>query len=77
MAMGETIDVQDMPEYLMGHGAPPPGSAQIAEGTFEEHEKRLLADAMAAASGNQSEAARGLRVGRDALRYKLKKHGLL
>ena len=77
MAMSETIDVQDMPEYLMGHGAPPPGSAQIAEGTFEEHEKRLLADAMAAASGNQSEAARGLRVGRDALRYKLKKHGLL
>jgi DNA-binding NtrC family response regulator len=77
MAMGETIDVQDMPEYLMGHGAPPPGSAQIAEGTFEEHEKRLLADAMAAASGNQSEVARGLRVGRDALRYKLKKHGLL
>jgi DNA-binding NtrC family response regulator len=85
MVMGETIDIQDLPEYLRSsnrdqmsqntmHAAV---GAHLAEGTFEEHEKRLLADAMAAAGGNQSEAARALRVGRDALRYKLKKHGLL
>ena len=45
--------------------------------TFESHEKKLIADALAEANGNQSEAARLLRIGRDALRYKMKKHGLL
>jgi len=32
--------------------------------------------AMQAAGGNQSKAARILKIGRDALRYKLKKHNL-
>jgi len=32
--------------------------------------------ALEAAAGNQSQAVRILRIGRDALRYKLKKHGL-
>ena len=32
--------------------------------------------ALEAAGGNQSQAARILRIGRDALRYKLKKHDL-
>jgi DNA-binding protein Fis len=40
---------------------------------LEEHEQPLVLRAMEAASGNQSEAARILRIGRDALRYKLKK----
>jgi DNA-binding NtrC family response regulator len=45
--------------------------------TFEAHEKRLLAEALEKAGGNQSQAARELRIGRDALRYKMRKHGLL
>ena len=80
MAMGETIDVQDFPDYLRssqrgGEGAgpaPPPG-----EDTFADHEKRLIVEALARANGNQSQAARSLRLGRDALRYKMQKHGLL
>ena len=32
--------------------------------------------ALETAGGNQSQAARLLRIGRDALRYKIKKHGL-
>ncbi len=44
---------------------------------LEEHEKRLLQGALAQADGNQSQAARSLRIGRDALRYKMKKYGLL
>ena len=32
--------------------------------------------ALEAAGGNQSKAARELRIGRDALRYKIKKYGL-
>ena len=45
--------------------------------SLEEHEKRLVMDALQQAAGNQSQAARQLRIGRDALRYKMKKFGLL
>ena len=45
--------------------------------SFEQHEKQLLTQALAQANGNQSQAARHLRIGRDALRYKMKKYGLL
>ncbi len=48
----------------------------VGIGSLEEQEKLLIQRAMDAADGNQSEAARLLRIGRDALRYKLKKHGL-
>jgi DNA-binding NtrC family response regulator len=45
-------------------------------GTLEEQERILVVRALEAAGGNQSKAARQLRIGRDALRYKMKKHGL-
>ena len=45
-------------------------------GTLEEQERLLIVRALEAAGGNQSQAARLLRIGRDALRYKLKKHNL-
>jgi DNA-binding NtrC family response regulator len=45
--------------------------------TLEDHEKALLQDALARSMGNQSKAARLLRIGRDGLRYKMKKYGLL
>ena len=45
--------------------------------TLEEHERQLIQDALARADGNQSQAARLLRIGRDALRYKMKKFELL
>jgi DNA-binding NtrC family response regulator len=77
MALGETIDVQDLPEYLRFPAAPSSAAAVVGgDSTFEEHEKRLIAEALAKANGNQSQAARTLRIGRDALRYKMKKHGL-
>jgi DNA-binding NtrC family response regulator len=81
MAMAETIDLQDFPEYLRTHHRPGAegGTAAPApdEDTFADHEKRLIMDALAKAAGNQSQAARSLRLGRDALRYKMQKHGLL
>ncbi|HSM85994.1 MAG TPA: sigma-54 dependent transcriptional regulator [Candidatus Limnocylindrales bacterium] len=92
MAMGEIIDVQDLPANLQ-HAPPaesdvsPPFSdgrelhVPAADGnshmSFEEHEKNLLTQTLAEAGGNQSKAARQLRIGRDALRYKMKKYGLL
>jgi DNA-binding NtrC family response regulator len=80
MAMGETIDVQDFPDYLRSpqRGGEGPGAVTPAdEDTFADHEKRLIVEALARANGNQSRAARSLRLGRDALRYKMQKHGLL
>lgn len=79
MAMNEMIDVPDLPAYL--HASPPVEQvfthAPSADGrTLAEQERFLLMRALTAAAGNQSKAARILRIGRDALRYKLKKHNL-
>jgi DNA-binding NtrC family response regulator len=83
MVMGDTVDVHDLPGYLHGanEDARGPGlEPQPAEvggvGTIEEQERLLITRALEAAGGNQSHAARLLRIGRDALRYKLKKHNL-
>jgi DNA-binding NtrC family response regulator len=79
MALSETIDVQDLPDYLRSSMRDFPSAALIQpldEVTFDDHEKRLITDALRKANGNQSEAARALRIGRDALRYKMKKHGI-
>jgi len=81
MAMGDTIDLPDLPPYLQSPAkagepavmpAPPPSEI----GTLEEQERLLIIQALEAAGGNQSQAARLLRIGRDALRYKLKKHNI-
>jgi DNA-binding NtrC family response regulator len=79
MALSETIDVQDLPDYLrssMRGSAPAASTEALDEVTFDHHEKRLISEALRKANGNQSEAARVLRIGRDALRYKMKKHGI-
>jgi DNA-binding NtrC family response regulator len=69
------------PSPAVGSAAPEastsPVSTDISNQSLEEHEKRLVTDALAQAGGNQSKAARQLRIGRDALRYKMKKFGLL
>jgi DNA-binding NtrC family response regulator len=43
---------------------------------LDDVERRLIAEAMERATGNQSKAARLLGVSRDTLRYRLKKHGM-
>jgi len=87
MVIGDTIDVRDLPEYLWDSDARTSAAAtgdgrSVAPlpaggvGSLEEQEKRLIVQALETAGGNQSQAARILRVGRDALRYKLKKHNI-
>jgi len=84
MTLGDTIDVQDLPPYLQtgesahgaAHEALPAGETESGMGTLEDQERQLIVRAMQSAGGNQSQAARILRIGRDALRYKLKKHNL-
>ena len=88
MTMGDSIDVTDLPANLQHptepssqSGTPVSAVALTGNGSgnlsLEEHEKNLLTKALAEAAGNQSKAARQLRIGRDALRYKMKKYGLL
>ena len=82
MANGEILDVADLPDYVRsaGHVVPPAGeifSAPPFDGalnTLEEHERMLILKAFEQAGSNQSQAARILGIGRDALRYKLKKY---
>jgi len=80
MTLGDTIDVQDLPSYL-NSGAPTeedmmPLETESGVAALEDQERQLIVRAMQSAGGNQSQAARLLRIGRDALRYKLKKHNL-
>jgi DNA-binding NtrC family response regulator len=91
MAEGEEIDVGDLPPSVLGSEASPaatsgspavrfrPAAGQAAEpdGSLAEHERQLVVTALERAKGNQSLAARALGIGRDALRYKMKKYGLL
>jgi DNA-binding NtrC family response regulator len=76
-ALGERIDVRDLPGYLRVTGRDSPVAVRQEATSFEQHEKRLISEALARAEGNQSKAARELRIGRDALRYKMKRHGFL
>ena len=83
MSNNELIDVADLPDYVKGtsHNAAstvdesftaPPGEGALD--ALEEHERMLIAKAFEQSGNNQSQAARLLRIGRDALRYKLKKY---
>jgi DNA-binding NtrC family response regulator len=85
MAMGETIDVEDLPQTIRrgeGHKMAAEASADASLEPFdsspslEDHERELLADALERAAGNQSEAARILRISRDRMRYKMAKYNL-
>src|SRR5262245_7504596 len=84
MVLGDTVDVADLPNLGNGassQAAPTPVAAQTASNaapeSLEENERRLVLEALERVGGNQSQAARILRIGRDALRYKMKKFQLL
>lgn len=82
MTLNDIVDVQDFPDYLHSMGAVRPfaqmqAPVQTAESvSLEDHERTIIQQALETSNGNQSQAARLLRIGRDALRYKMKKHRL-
>jgi DNA-binding NtrC family response regulator len=79
IVMGDTIDAIDLPEYLRSPNLPDeksPSDLPPAPSSLEEHERTMISGALERSKGNQSEAARLLRIGRDALRYKMKKYNL-
>lgn len=68
LAAGDTAEPQRNPEPVAGAG--------VLDAALTELERRLVQDAMAAAGGNQSEAARQLGVSRVGLIKKLARLGL-
>ena len=76
MTTGHLLDVADLPPQL---AVPRENAAAhpLNDHPLERQERLLLEEALATAQGNQSRAAASLNIGRDALRYKMKKYGLL
>lgn len=77
LADGAMLDVQDLPGQLVQPDPAPRSEVVEAPSVLDELERRLLEEALRASGGNQSAAARKLGIGRDALRYKMKRYELL
>lgn len=75
LADGSEVDVNHLPENLVQSEARPEPPSDTSS-LLEEKERELITEALRAAAGNQSEAARRLGIGRDALRYKMKRYAL-
>ena len=83
LAIGDTIDIADLPEYLRAGTAtvaatpvaalPEPSVDGVS---LDDQERQLLTAALEKSGGNQSQAARLLRISRDRLRYKMAKFNL-
>ena len=85
MAISDMIDVEDLPSALRHHegvlgaavgNSHDPEKHGESPVSFDEHEKGLLAEALERSGGNQSEAARMLRISRDRLRYTMATYNL-
>lgn len=80
MTISDMIDMPDLPPHLQvpaGHTPHAEASISAPEADVLAGQERLLImRALEAADGNQTQAARILRISRDRLRYKLKKHNL-
>ena len=77
LAQGETLDVEHLPQHLgkLTVRVFTPAMA-AAPATLEAQEKEHILNALAAAKGNRSEAARMLGIDRVSLWRKLKKYGM-
>lgn len=74
----ESVSSSDAPAPTLPNGRSLPRLSIPTGGTsLEEVERTMVELSMKQSSGNQTQAARLLDISRDALRYKLKKFGLL
>ena len=55
----------------------PPGAGQAQGGSLRQHERQAIEDAIAAAHGNMTEAARRLGIARSTLYVRLSAHGIM
>jgi two-component system, NtrC family, response regulator HydG len=71
-----TLDVSDLPQELGQNDVPSREESAGSVSHLADQERRLVEEALRETGGNQSEAARRLGIGRDALRYKIKRYNL-
>ena len=81
MCAGETVEVGDLPPYLLAPvEGPRAGAVEAGPGlgmnTLEACEARILRQALHRAGWNQTKAAQALGTTRDRLRYRMKKYQL-
>jgi transcriptional regulator with PAS, ATPase and Fis domain len=67
------LEVSSLPEHLI-HSEEKADASGKSPSLLAEQERQMITQALRAAGGNQSEAARRLGIGRDALRYKIKRY---
>jgi two-component system, NtrC family, response regulator HydG len=72
---GTMVDIDNLPESLI-HTESKLNTSEESSSLLEDQERQLITDTLRAVKGNQSEAARRLGIGRDALRYKIKRYEL-
>jgi len=70
------LDVDALPGQLVRQQIDSPADTDDSGSILADQERRLVVEALQTTAGNQSEAARRLGIGRDALRYKMKRYGL-
>ncbi|WP_263416440.1 sigma-54-dependent transcriptional regulator [Terriglobus albidus] len=77
LADNTTIDVNDLPANIIDACSEVlAGASESSASVLENQERIVMERVLRESNWNQSEAARKLGIGRDALRYKMKKHGL-
>ncbi len=76
LADNAMLDVEDLPPAIVRPADANGESREPKASSLAEQERHMVEEALHAASGNQSEAARRLGIGRDALRYKMKRFNL-
>ena len=82
MTVSNMMDIEDLPPSVRGSDKAFELVTSVAAGeesdagSFADHERALLAEALERAAGNQSEAARILKISRDRMRYKMAKYNL-
>jgi DNA-binding NtrC family response regulator len=76
LADGPSLTVSELADLQTTAVTADPGSDSDEQLTLVQFERRAIVQALASSGGNQTEAARRLGIGTDALRYRLKKHNL-
>jgi DNA-binding NtrC family response regulator len=76
LAEGTLLDIADLPRELVQQKETVAEELKNGVSPLAEQERRMVEEALREAAGNQSEAARRLGIGRDALRYKMKRYHL-
>ncbi len=77
MTENRMIDVADLPAHLLSETSIEDGGLSQKGSLLSQQEREMVERALRDSHGNQSETARRLGIGRDALRYKLKKYELI